>query len=125
MGKPEEIVPNGINRICAGTEFVGNISTTTDIRIDGIVEGNIAAKGKVVIGETGSIKGDINARNADILGAINGKLNIADFLALKSTAKVKGDILVGRLLIDVGAVLVGYCSMQQPEHRNGDKKKSE
>jgi cytoskeletal protein CcmA (bactofilin family) len=123
MSKEQEISAISINRICAGTEFVGNITTSTDIRIDGVVEGNIAAKGKVVIGETGNIKGDINAKNADVLGTINGKINIVDFLTLKSTARVKGDILVGRLLIDVGATLVGYCSMQQAEHGHRDKER--
>jgi cytoskeletal protein CcmA (bactofilin family) len=127
MAKTEEVTPNSINRICAGTEFVGNITTSTDIRIDGTVEGNILAKGKVVIGETGFVKGDISAKNADILGTTNGKTNVTDFLSLKSTAKVNGDIIVGRLLIDVGATLVGYCSMHNPaEHlRDRDKKEKE
>lgn len=115
MAKPEEITPNSINRICSGTEFTGNILTNTDIRIDGVVEGNITAKGKIVIGETGRIKGDIVAKNADILGTMVGKTLVTDFLTLKATAKVTGDITVGRLLIDVGASLVGYCSMHNAE----------
>jgi cytoskeletal protein CcmA (bactofilin family) len=119
MAKPEtiEIAPNSINRICAGTEFVGNIIASTDIRIDGVLEGNITTKGKLVIGETGKIKGDINAKNADVLGTTVGKILVTDFLTLKPTAKITGDITVGRLLIDVGATLVGYCNMQLPDNK--------
>jgi cytoskeletal protein CcmA (bactofilin family) len=120
--QPEEVVPNSINRICAGTEIIGNIMTTTDVRIDGYLEGNITAKGKIVIGETGRIKGDIIAKNADILGTTLGKITVTDFLTLKATAKVTGDIHIGRLLIDVGAKLVGYCNMKvQEDHEQGKK----
>ena len=106
-----EIVSNGINRICAGTTFVGNIVSTGDIRIDGVLEGNINTKGKLVVGETGRIKGDILCKNADALGIVEGKINISDFLVLRSTARITGDITTSRILIEVGAVFVGYCNM--------------
>jgi cytoskeletal protein CcmA (bactofilin family) len=122
MSKPEEVVPNSINRICAGTEVFGAITTNTDVRIDGYLEGNITAKGKIVVGETGRIKGDIAAKNADILGTTSGKITVSDFLTLKATAKVSGDIHIGRLLIDVGAKLVGYCNMKAQDGQEQAKK---
>ena len=106
-----EVISNGINRICAGTTFVGNIMATGDIRIDGVLEGNVNTKGKLVVGETGRIKGDTLCKNADILGVVEGKMNISDFLVLRSTARVIGDVCMARILIEVGAMLVGYCKM--------------
>jgi len=106
-----EVISNSINRICAGTTFVGNIIATGDIRIDGVLEGNINTKGKLVVGETGRIKGDIVCKNADILGVVEGKMSVSDFLVLRSTARIIGDVSMARILIEVGAMLVGYCKM--------------
>ena len=106
-----EIISNGINRICSGTTFTGNVAATGDIRIDGMLEGNINTKGKLVVGETGRIKGDILCKNADVLGVVEGKMNISDFLVLRSTARITGDITTSRILIEVGAIFVGYCNM--------------
>ena len=106
-----EIISNGINRICAGTTFVGNIIATSDIRIDGVLEGNVNTKGKLVVGETGRVKGDTICKNADILGVVEGKMNVSDFLVLRSTARTTGDATMARILIEVGAMLVGYYNM--------------
>jgi cytoskeletal protein CcmA (bactofilin family) len=113
MGKAQdpEVISNGINRICSGTTFVGNILAGSDIRIDGVLEGNVTTKGKFVVGETGHIKGDVICKTADILGKVNGKITASDFLALKSTANITGDLTMEQILIEVGAKFVGYCNM--------------
>ncbi|MDR1023937.1 MAG: polymer-forming cytoskeletal protein [Prevotellaceae bacterium] len=113
MGKSQEVetISNGFNRICAGTTFTGNILASSDIRIDGVLEGNVTTKGKFVVGETGHIKGDIICKNADILGKVNGKIAASEFLALKSTANITGDITMPQICIEVGAKFVGYCNM--------------
>jgi len=106
-----EIISNGINRICTGTTFMGNIVASGDIRIDGVLEGNVNTKGKLVVGETGRIKGDTICKNADVLGGVEGKMSVSDFLVLRSTARITGDVSMARILIEVGAVFVGYCNM--------------
>ncbi|MDR3188910.1 MAG: polymer-forming cytoskeletal protein [Prevotellaceae bacterium] len=113
MGKSldTEVISNGINRICSGTTFVGNIVAASDIRIDGVLEGNVTTKGKFVVGETGHIKGDIICKTADILGRVNGKITASESLALKATANITGDVTVEQILIEVGAKFVGYCNM--------------
>jgi len=113
MGKTTEaeMALNGINRICAGTAFVGNIVAIGDIRIDGVLEGNLTTKGKLVVGETGRVKGDITCKNADILGVVEGKMRVDDFLVLRATARITGDVAIARILIEVGALFVGYCNM--------------
>jgi cytoskeletal protein CcmA (bactofilin family) len=106
-----EVISSSINRICAGTDFVGNIVTASDIRIDGVLEGNLTTKGKLVVGETGKIKGEIVSKNAEILGTVLGKMTVSDFLVLKSTARITGDATMSRILIEVGAKFIGYCNM--------------
>jgi cytoskeletal protein CcmA (bactofilin family) len=121
MGKSQdvEVISNGFNRICSGTTFTGTILAANDIRIDGVVEGNVTTKGKFVVGETGRIKGDVICKNADILGKVNGKITASEFLALKSTANVTGDITMEQILIEVGAKFWGYCNMSNNNNNNG------
>ena len=50
---------NEVSRVSTGTEIKGNLTTTSDIRIDGTFEGNISTQGKLVLGENASVKGEI------------------------------------------------------------------
>ncbi len=114
------------NIIGVGTTIKGDIETEGNIRIDGILIGNIKAQGKLVMGAQSSITGDIIADNADIEGKITGNLQISQRLELKSTAKVIGDIQTTRLVIDEGAIFEGACYMGekgQGNHRPNEQPK--
>ncbi len=106
-----EMTSNNINLIGQGTEITGDILCSGDLRIDGILSGNITSKGKVVVGETGKIKGEINCKNSDISGIIEGKITVAELLSLKATAKMIGDITTSKLAIEPGSKFTGYCNM--------------
>ena len=82
-----------------------------DLRIDGTLVGNISAKGKIVIGETGKIKGEVTCKNSDISGLVDGKISVSELLSLKATAKVIGDMSTSRLAIEPGSRFTGYCDM--------------
>ena len=97
------------NRIGPETTIKGDIISDGNFRIDGTLEGSINTKGKVVVGEKGLIQGDVFCQNADVEGAIKGKLQVAQLLALKSTANIHGDILVDKLSIEPGANFTGSC----------------
>ena len=109
--------PNVINLIGSGTEIKGDIISNGDVRIDGTVNGNIQTKGKVVIGETGKVKGEINCQHADISGKIEGKIAISDLLSLKPSSFIEGDIVANKLAIEPGARFTGNCSMNGADHR--------
>jgi cytoskeletal protein CcmA (bactofilin family) len=102
---------SAINLIGTGTRITGDITSNGDVRIDGILSGNISLKGRLVIGPQGRIEGDVHCQNADISGEIKGKLNVIEMLALKATAKITGDIVTGKLAIEPGANFTGTCSM--------------
>lgn len=63
------------NALTAETTIVGKIVSQKDIRIDGTLEGRLECQGKVVIGETGQVIGDIVAVNAEVVGRITGNVN--------------------------------------------------
>jgi cytoskeletal protein CcmA (bactofilin family) len=102
---------SSINLIGAGTVVEGDIKSSGDIRIDGTVYGSIFSKAKVVVGSTGMIEGNINSANADVSGGVKGKTNVSELLFLKSSAKVTGDIITGKLVVEVGATFTGSCNM--------------
>ncbi|TAF74043.1 MAG: polymer-forming cytoskeletal protein [Bacteroidetes bacterium] len=99
------------NIIGKGTVIEGNINATGNIRIDGKIVGNIIAKAKVVIGHDAIIEGNITAQNAEIAGFIKGKLDVSDYIILKNTAKINGDIASNKLAMEAGATFNGSCKM--------------
>ncbi len=102
---------NVINIIGAGTSITGDINTNGDIRIDGTLKGNLVTKGKVVIGQTGVIIGEVNCKNSDVSGKLEGKISVGELLSLKSTSKILGDIITNKLAIEPNAVFTGTCNM--------------
>jgi cytoskeletal protein CcmA (bactofilin family) len=103
--------PDRLNRLVEGTKIVGDLISESNIRIDGEVHGNVTTTAKVVIGETGLIKGNLTCQEADIEGKIEGKLLIEALLILREQAKVYGDIHTAKLHVEEGAVFLGECKM--------------
>ena len=102
---------NEISRISTGTVVKGEISSSNDLRIDGTFEGKVTSKGKVVVGEKAIIKGDIVCANVDFWGTIDGNFYVKDTLSLKSSSKVKGDLHIKRLQVELDAKFDGTCQM--------------
>lgn len=102
---------NAINIIGVGTEITGDINTNGDIRIDGFLSGNIITEGKLVVGETGKIKGEVDCKNSEVLGMIEGKIKVKELLTLKSSARIYGDIITKKLSIEPGSLFTGNCNM--------------
>ncbi|HEX8515213.1 MAG TPA: polymer-forming cytoskeletal protein [Bacteroidia bacterium] len=100
-----------VNIIGAGTIIEGDINTNGDMRIDGALTGTINVKGKLVVGPSGSVEGEIICQNADISGMIKGKIGVAELLTLKSSSKLTGDIITNKIAIEPGAAFSGSCSM--------------
>src|SRR5512145_1504372 len=111
MAKIIETENNVINQIGVGTEITGDVTTNGDIRFDGVLTGNLKTKGKVVIGETGSVKGEIVCKNSVLEGKVEGRITVTELLTLKATSTLTGDIITRRLAIEPGARFSGNCNM--------------
>ncbi|MGG9964442.1 bactofilin family protein [Ferruginibacter sp. SUN106] len=107
----DETPASSTSIIGAGTTITGNVQSNGDIRIDGIIKGNLVAKAKILIGAEGVIEGDIDGKQADILGKVTGKIKVADLLYLHGKAEVDGDIYAGKLQIEPTASFNGQCHM--------------
>ncbi len=106
-----EISSNSINIIGNSTNIVGDIMSESDIRIDGNIKGTIQTKGRVVIGQSGIVIGNIVCQNAEIGGKVEGKINTTELLSLKSTSNIIGEIYTGKIAIEPNAIFSGTCKM--------------
>jgi cytoskeletal protein CcmA (bactofilin family) len=118
----EDFDSTAINLLGVGTTIIGDINSNGDIRINGTLTGNLTTKGRVIIGETGKINGEINCKNAEILGLVEGKLFATESLSLKATASIVGEITIGRIAIEPGCKFNGTCKMTDNNSFNSDNK---
>ena len=103
--------PDRLNRIVEGTSIKGDVKTDSNFRLDGTLEGTLDSTGKLVIGTTGKIVGEVVCANADIEGEIQGNIKVDGLLMIKSTAKITGNIVAGKIGIETGAKFEGNCNM--------------
>ncbi|MBK8575518.1 MAG: polymer-forming cytoskeletal protein [Elusimicrobia bacterium] len=92
------------------TRFMGNIRSKGFVRIDGAVEGGVSAEG-VILGEKGSISGDILAKVVFISGKVTGNVTAAHSLELQPKGQIRGDLKTAQLSIADGALFEGHCLM--------------
>ncbi len=98
------------------SEFRGEISAAGTVRIDGTVEGDIRADW-VVVGETGTIRGNIRSRGTVTGGRIEGNVDASEIAELKPGSNVCGEIRTGKLVISEGAVFDGISRMNADERQ--------
>lgn len=102
---------NELSRIAQGVIIKGDISSRSDIRIDGHMEGKLYSEGRVVLGETSLVKGSIICNDIDLYGKVEGDIYVSNVLSIKGTAIVNGNINVRKLQVEMGAQLNGTCAM--------------
>ena len=115
MAKPIINEVKALNTFAQDTKIIGDIESDGDIRMDGVLEGNLNCKGRVVIGPEARVKGTINSRNAEILGYVEGEITVTDLLSLKATAQITGDLTMGKFSVEPGARFTGTCKMNGSE----------
>lgn len=110
----EAIASGSATIIASGTSLKGDITSSGDIRIDGTLQGNIYCQAKVVIGANGSVEGDIQGQQADIMGQVKGTITVKELLQLKGSSQVTGNIHAAKLQIEPTAQFNGQCHMTDP-----------
>jgi cytoskeletal protein CcmA (bactofilin family) len=125
MAKNNETEPAAINLISNGTDISGDIKSNGDIRIDGSLTGNLNTKGKVVIGVTGKVNGEVICKNSEVSGSVEGKIMVNQLLILKASSKILGDIATSKLSIEPGAKFTGNCKMSDYDDNGGAARQKE
>ena len=110
----QQATGNLYNALTSGSKIIGTVIADSDIRIDGVIEGELQCSGKVVIGEKGLLKGAITCHNAEILGKLDGKIDVCQSLALRATGNIKGEVKTQTLIVEPNAIFNGTCTMGNP-----------
>ena len=112
----EKSQSDSINSIGKGSVLDGSIHAPGDIRVDGVLKGKLTAKGRLVLGQSGSIEGEVDCGSAVVSGELKANIQSKELLVLKETAKLYGDIKTEKLSIEPGAMFSGKCTMG-PTHK--------
>lgn len=104
-------ISGSTNSLVAGTSVEGTINASSDIRIDGSLNGTLHCKGRVIIGPDGKVEGEINCQNAVIEGKFQGKITVKELLNVRENANIQGDVVTDKLLVQPGAIYNVNCNM--------------
>ena len=103
---------SGANCVVAkGTKIEGNFHSTENLRLDGIIVGEVLCDRKLVMGEKSRIEGKIKAAEAVVMGTIVGDITVSGTLQLRSTASVNGNITSKYMIVEEGAQFDGECKI--------------
>ncbi len=97
------------------TTVTGKISSKGTLRVDGRVEGEIFSEDTVLVGPSGNIQGNVEARTVIIDGTIMGNVRASEKVEIQPQGKIQGDVFTpyGKLTIEEGARLEGKCAMSK------------
>ncbi len=106
--------------LSADLTVVGNLRTTGDIQVEGVVEGDIRAH-LLTVGEGATIKGEVVADDVVVNGRVIGRVRGLK-VRLTSTARVEGDIIHKTIAIESGAHFEGSVQRQEDPLSTGGAK---
>src|SRR3954451_25070360 len=89
----------------------GDLKADGAFRIDGTVEGSVASKSAVYIGESGIVHGDVSGSDVVIAGQVTGNVSCTGHLEIVATGKIEGDLDAVSVRIETGGVFRGTSHM--------------
>lgn len=105
---PNPLASSADSRIGSGLKIRGEITGTSDMYIDGNVEGKVRiGSGRLTVGANGKVQADLEAREIFVNGSVVGNLKATDRVQLGSSGSVQGGVVTPRIGIDDGARLRG------------------
>jgi len=102
------------NVLSTDVEIKGIVKFTSDLVVDGKIEGEINSDGNLTIGENARIRAEIKTATIVVYGKVHGNLTATDRIELKASAEVVGDIKTKTLSIEAGAIFVGKSTVGTP-----------
>jgi cytoskeletal protein CcmA (bactofilin family) len=121
MGK-EDVAVNTI--IGKGATFDGLLEISGGLRVDGTVKGKIVSADVVLIGPSGTVDADIEAKETIIGGIVKGNVKAPDKVELQTKSQVEGDIVTYSLVVEQGAVFHGNCQMKKGQGARPEQPKA-
>jgi|1185.fasta_scaffold2018034_1 cytoskeletal protein CcmA (bactofilin family) len=115
-----------IENVLGRSAFIrGELSAEGAFRIDGTIEGTVASRAQVVIGESGTVRGDVIGSDVVVAGQIIGNVRCSGHLEILAKGKVEGDIAAQSVRIETGGVFRGTSFMGGAGATNKDGRAAE
>lgn len=86
-----------------GFKMIGDLESTCDICVEGVIEGNISTTKKIVVGKTGQILGNVKAANLCVMGAFVGDAFVGELAKVEATGCITGNLQAVNFHIEPGA----------------------
>ena len=101
-----------VTHIASGTRIEGRLSGSTELLIEGEVEGEIRVDASVIIGNEGMVQGPITAQVVRVGGRVLGNIHAAERIEVVPSGSVEGDMAAPRVVIAEGAFFKGRVEMK-------------
>ncbi len=98
------------------SDFRGELSMKGELRVEGSINGPVNAD-SVILGQAATVKGEITAKRIIVEGRVEGNLKAKEFVEIKSTGKVFGEIFTDKICIMEGGVVNGKVEMGVDESK--------
>jgi len=98
-----------------GTSVSGDIESGGFTRVDGNVQGDLKARGRVIIGERARMKSNVSGTYITVGGVVFGNVLASERLVILTTGLVMGDIITRRIQADEGCLIHGRVRVCKTE----------
>ncbi|HVX40422.1 MAG TPA: polymer-forming cytoskeletal protein [Gemmatimonadaceae bacterium] len=113
-------VSDGYSLVDERLAVAGNLETNGTVRVEGAVEGTLHRVGRLIIGASATVLGDIDAHEVVVAGTLVGDLRVRGRIQVKSTATVRGDIHAATVVLEDGGTVHGHLLVQSLEAAEAD-----
>lgn len=104
-----------------GSVFEGKFYISGSLKIDGKFEGEIKTDEELVVGETGKVKTNIDAKSVVIAGTVVGNIKADNEVRLLETGRVLGDIVTPVLTVQRGVIMQGLVTITGGQRKDPKK----
>jgi cytoskeletal protein CcmA (bactofilin family) len=108
--RPAETSGDGVVVVGRGASIVGEITNCSQVEIAGALEGKVVAEA-VIVRDSGCLKGTVCSERAEVHGTIEGQVQVAEHLDIRSTGQVSGELAYGKLSVASGGRLAGTIQL--------------
>lgn len=98
-----------------GTSMEGKVKCEASLRIEGEFQGEIDSKGDIIIGEGGTARSNISAREVVIAGIVYGDITTKGRLTIMPSGQLHGNCAAQSLIIHDGGIFNGSSIMEKTE----------
>lgn len=98
--------------------FKGTLGFESSLMIKGKFDGDIVAKGLLVIGENAVVNATIKSKTIIVFGKITGNVEASESIMLAKSSHLTGDMKTPDLVIQSGCKYNGNCQMTSAQSQN-------